>query len=229
MASTVGFVGPYPPRRSRGRRLLLGIAVVTGLLLGISQLPGLLPGLPNPFASRTIDRSQPAVLKSLVDLREYRATSANYQVLVDVEKDYKWVPSFVRGERTLFVAAGSVDGIVDFGALGPGNVRVSDDRTAVSITLPHARLGDARLDADRSYVYTRNRGLLDRIGGAVGGASTDAALYSRAQHKLAQAAAADPQIRTRAEQNTRATLEQMLRALGFDTVTVTFADPAGRR
>jgi hypothetical protein len=49
-------------------------------------------------------------------------------------------------------------------------------------------------------------------------------LYRLARDKM-QAAAAESDLRARAEQNTRAMLESMLRSLGYTQVTVTFRDP----
>ena len=105
------------------------------------------------------------LLKSLEDLSQYRAASANMQVVVDVEQDDKLLPSFIRGERTLFVAAGTVDAAVDFSGLSKdaGAVKVSDDRKAVTITLPAATLTEARLDPSRSRVYDRDRGITNRV------------------------------------------------------------------
>jgi hypothetical protein len=164
-----------------------------------------------------------------VDLSEYRAASANLQVVVDVEQDTDLVPSFIKGERTLFVAAGSVDAAVDFGSLGrsPGAVRVSEDRKAVTITLPAAQLTDARLDQSRSRVYDRDRGALDRIGDALSddGGADQQALYVLAERKLREAAAADPALLERAQDNTRAMLDGMMRGLGFERVTVRFERP----
>jgi hypothetical protein len=117
----------------------------------------------NPFGSETRDRSHPVLLKSLQDLSDYHAASANMEVVVDVEQDDKLLPSFIKGERVLFVAAGSVDGVVDFGGLeDPKNLQIDGD--AVTVTLPRAHLGDARLDPARTKVYDRDRGLLDRVG-----------------------------------------------------------------
>ena len=121
--------------------MLLVVAVAALLVL----LPALIPAL-NPFKEETVDRSGPVLLKSLENLSEYRAASANMQVVVDVEQDTDLVPSFIKGERTLFVAAGTVDAAVDFGGLGrsPDAVQVSDDRKAVAITLPAPQLTEAR-------------------------------------------------------------------------------------
>ena len=206
-------------------RPLLLVAAVVGLLIA---LPALVPAL-NPFKEKTVDRSGPVLLKSLQDLDEYRAASANLQVVVDVEQDTDLVPSWIKGERTLFVAAGSVDAAVDFRALGKsaGALRVNDDRTAVAVTLPPAHLTDPRLDQERSRIYDRDRGVLDRVGDAFSddGGADQQQLYVLAERKLAEAAAADPEILARAEENTRSMLEGMMRGLGFEKVTVRFERP----
>ena len=187
-------------------------------------LPALIPSL-NPFRSETKDRSGPVLLKSLEDLSEYRAASANLQVVVDVEQDTKLLPSFIKGERTLFVAAGTVDAAVDFSRLSKqkGAVKVSDDRRAVSLTLPAATLTEPRLDPARSRVYDRDRGLFDRVEEVFADNPADEQpLYRLATRKLTEAAQADPELRRRAQDNTRRMLEGMMRGLGFERVTVTF-------
>ena len=202
---------------------LLLVAAVVALLLA---LPLLIPSL-NPFDEETVDRSQPVLMKSLENLSEYRAASANMQVVVDVERDTDLIPSFIKGERTLFVAAGSVDAAVDFRRLGKGAVKVSDDRRAVTITLPPAYLTEPRLDTTRSRIYDRDRGVLDRIEDAVSddGGADQQAVYALAETKLREAAAADPAVLRTAERNTRSMLEGLLRGLGFEQVTIRFERP----
>src|SRR5215210_4532784 len=116
------------PRRARRRSPAGPLALLAAGAALLVGLPALVPAL-NPFKEETVDRSQPVLLKSLEDLSEYRAASANLQVVVDVERDTAHLPFFIKGERTLFVAAGSVDAAVDFGRLGKsrGTLRVSDD------------------------------------------------------------------------------------------------------
>jgi hypothetical protein len=211
---------------TRGLRgvLLSAVAVVALLLL----IPALLPSL-NPFHEETKDRSQPVLLKSLEDLSEYRAASANMQVVVDVEQDTNLIPSWIKGERTLFVAAGTVDAAVDFSGLSkdPDAVKVSGDRRSVTITLPAPTLTEPRIDPDRSRVYDRDRGILDRVDDAFSDRPGDEQpLYRLAETKLAEAAAADPELVATARRNTKAMLEGMMRGLGFESVTVSFHQPA---
>lgn len=198
--------------------------VVLAVLVAVFGARSLLPGLRNPFTPQTTDRSQPAVLKALEDLSQYRAASGHYQVIIDVEKDVRYIPSFIKGERTLFVAGGAVDAHVDFGRIGSDAVSVNEDRTAVTITLPHAVLSGARVEPARSYVYDRERGLVDRIGGAFGSdpaVTSERELYLLAEKKLMDAAD-DGDVTDRAEENTTSMLTSLMRSLGFTTVTVTF-------
>lgn len=179
--------------------------------------------LPNPFKSETVDRSQPALLERLSDLSEYRAASAELQVLIDVEDDVRFVPSFLAGQRVTFLAGGSVDGAVDFGSLGDDAVEIDGDE--VTITLPAAVIVDVDVDPDRSYVVNRERGVLDRIGGVFSDNPTgEQELYQLAEDKL-RAAADQSALRDRAERNTRNMLTALLRSLGFDKVTVVFEEP----
>ena len=215
------------PARSGWSRLAVVAALVGAVFLGAGRLGDFLPSIPNPFASDSVDRSQPALLQSVQDLSRYDAASGNLQVIVDTEDDARFVPSFIRGERTVFVAAGTVDATVDFSALDERAIVVSADRSAVTITLPPPTLSDPVVDPAQSQVAARQRGLLDRIGSALSDNPTsDRGLYLAAQDKM-RAAADATDLRARAEQNTRHMLEGMLGSLGFTTVTVNFtSNPA---
>ncbi len=95
--------GKRDARSSRGWLKVLGVgAAVLALLFAGSRL-SLLPGLDDFFGEETHDRSGPAVLKSIQDMSAYEAASGNFQVVVDLEKDTKFVPDVLRGTRTLFV------------------------------------------------------------------------------------------------------------------------------
>jgi len=199
------------------------VATVVAVVLVLQLLPGSL----NPFRETSVDHSQPAVLKSISDIGEYRASSANLQLVIDLERDTRFVPSFIKGERTLFVAAGTVDAGVDMTQLAPDAVKVDGDGKRATITLPPARLFTPNVDLKKSYTVDRQRGVIDRIGGLFGDGNDEKAVYEMAERKLREAAAADPQIIERAETNTRRMLTTLLESLGFEEVTVTFAPQPG--
>lgn len=192
-------------------------AVGFGLVIGLKALR---PG--NPLQEKTVDRSSPALLKSLTDLAELHAAEGRYQVLVDVEKDTRFVPSAVKGSRTVYSATGSVDALVDMSAIGPGSVRV--EGSTVYVNVPAIRLADPALDLTESRVINRDRGLLDRIGSAVGEErNPDRQLLILAEGKVGRAATEDAELRQRAEANARTTIAALVRGLGFTDVKVDFA------
>lgn len=211
---------------SRIARPLLALVVAAVLLVALGRGMGLL-NLRNPFAVKETDRSGPALMKALSDLKEFHGSSADYQQVVKIDKDRKFVPGFVAGSSTTFLATGSVDGVIDFSRLDPSAVVISGK--AVTITLPHAYLGPARLNAAQSHVLDRNRGVVDRAAAALGDGGTDDAYWKAGQTKIAAAAASDPAVLQRAEDNARATLTSLATSLGYESVTVEYAaDPAAQ-
>jgi hypothetical protein len=147
------------------RGILRSVVAVAAVVLGVVLLSAAVPSLPdlNPFDTETKDRSQPVVPalaraphgvpRGLREPRGHRRRGGG-----------RILPSFLQGEKTLLVAAGNVDAAVDFRGLGPDALRVSEDRRSVTITLPPAKLTEAKVDLDRSRVFDRDRGLLDRVG-----------------------------------------------------------------
>jgi hypothetical protein len=211
-------------RRARGGGLVLLLAAV-GIVAIVMMAGNIFGFLDFGFGGRTIDRSQPPLLVELTDLSEYHASSANFQVIIDVEDDTRFLPGFISGERALMVAAGTVDATVDFSGLRDENVVVSDDGKKVTITLPAPELDEVTLDNDRTYVESRSRGLFDRVGGVFSSNPTDdQELYQAAEGKLEEAAA-NSELTSLAETNTRSMLEGLLTSLGFEEVDVVFETP----
>ena len=212
--------------RSRSGWIVVGAILFCGLLAVTGILGSLLPSIPNPFSSRTVDRTQPALLQAMEDLSDYHAAAGNFQVLVDTEKDAKFLPSIIRGERTVYAASGSVDASIDFSNLGAQAIVVSEDRRSVTISLPPPTLDQPHLDLDNSRVVSRSRGLLDRLGSIFSDSPTgEHQLQVAAEAKMRTAAAASD-LPARAEQNTRQMLQGLLGNLGFTSVTVTFVPSA---
>jgi hypothetical protein len=213
---------PPPERRGNPWPFLTVLLVILAIVAAFLWIRGALPDFENPFAERTVDRTQEPILVAVRDIGEYRAASGDYQVVVDLEKDTR-LPSELLGERTLFVAAGSVDAGVDLSELGEDAVTVSDD-TGVTIELPPARLYDPDLDTSRSYVYDRQEGVLNRLGNVFGGdEGYEREAMLAAEREIAESARASDELVERAEGNTRAMLEGLVRGLGFERVAVSFA------
>ena len=178
------------------------------------------------FGSTEIDRSQPPLLVQLSDLAEYRAATSNFELVIDLENDVKFMPDFVAGERSVMVAAGTVDAKVDFSRLTEQNIVVSDDRKEVTIHLPAPQIADPRVDNERTEVVSRQRGVFTRIGSVFSDQPVnDQKLYVLAEEKLRIAAEAS-KLKELAEKNTESMLQAMLRSLGFERITIIFDPPA---
>lgn len=196
--------------------LVLAVLLVVGGRLAWSWV--------NPFGEQTVDRSQPVLLESIHNLSRFEAATGNFQVVVDLEKDANFLPDAIKGTRTLFVGAGNVDAYVDFSGLAKDALTVSKDRKQVSLRIPRAQLEKPNLDNSRSYVFAQQRGLLDRVQDFLSASPGDQReLYVLAEKKISEAAVSSD-LRARADTNTKAMLEGLLRSLGFTTVSVKFVD-----
>jgi hypothetical protein len=210
------------PRRPALRAITVVVVLVALVYAGL-EAAHRLPHWLNPFGETTKDRSAPVVLNSIQNLSRYEAATGNYQVVVDLEKDAKFLPSALRGERTLFVGNGNVDAYVDFSRIGNGALTVDTAHDTVTVRLPHAQLEKTNLDPKHSYVFARQRGLFNRFGDFFSSnPNQQQQLYVLAAQKIQDAANASG-LAQRADANTKQMLTNMLRALGYKTVTVSFA------
>ncbi|HYW25239.1 MAG TPA: DUF4230 domain-containing protein [Terriglobales bacterium] len=212
-------------RRRWARTVFAVVALALAVLVAavaVVQVRSLLQGIPTT-GTRTIDRSGPVLLQSMRDLSRYDAASGTFQVIVDLEKDTPFLPTAVVGQRTLFVAIGSVDAFVDFSHLDSDAIQVSGDRSTVQVRLPHAALDKPNLDHQRSYVFAQESGIVDRVRAFFDQSpNSQAELYQVAEKKIGDAASQSG-LKVRAEANTRTMLRDMLRSLGYQQVTVTYA------
>ncbi|MET9452616.1 DUF4230 domain-containing protein [Streptomyces cinerochromogenes] len=197
------------------------IVLVLALLFAGIRL-AVLPGIKDLFGTETHDRSGPALLKSIQDMSRYDAASGNFQVVVDLDKDAKFLPDAIRGTRTLYVGAGTVDAYVDLGRVGEKDVTVDGDRTSATIRLPHARLGRPALDPDHSYAVSKQRGLLDRLGDLFSDNPNSEQAVQRLAVRHIGDAAKRSGLTARAEKNTTDMLQGLLRSLGFTEVHIAY-------
>lgn len=233
--------GATPDSAAPRRRVPAPVAGVVGFVLGASLTVGLVLGVLsalrddlrdafwrvvvdglNPFTTSQVDRSETPVLLSIRDLARFVAAEAQYEVLVNLERDVRYVPGWLAGERMVLVVNGSVDAYVDFAGLDESAIEISDDGATVTVTLPEPELAEPRIDLDASHALTEDRGLVDRVGDLFA-SDTDARqeALARAQDQISDTATASD-LAERARATTTSTLEAMLSASGFDKVVVEF-------
>lgn len=230
MLPTAGGVGRRFPAGGRGysagMRWRSGVAVAVVAVVAVSVAAVLVaPRFSGP-GTDTVDRGGPALLKSLRDLSQYHASAGEFQVVLDIERDVRYVPAALAGQRTLFVASGTVNAYVDFGGLAEDALRVSPsapptgEPRSVELALPKAVLDKPNLDQERCYVFAQERGLFDRLASLVE-TPDQQPFYVAAERKIADAAR-ESGLAERADENTRKMLTGMFGALGYE---VAFKDP----
>lgn len=222
--------GPGGQQRPRRRLPSMG-SIVAALGIGVLALVGFLIvgaltglfSISNPFSTTTVDRSPPALLKEINDLSRFEAAQGKFEATIDVEHDVSILPSWVAGDRTVYIAQGTVDATVDFSAIG-GDAVQEDANGKVTITLPEPTLGKPALNSKASHVASRDRGLFNRIGGVFSDNPTsDREITLLAEKKLANAAK-ESRLVARAEKNTTAMLQGFLGRLGYTDVQVVYTE-----
>ncbi|MCX6499369.1 MAG: DUF4230 domain-containing protein [Arthrobacter sp.] len=198
-------------------KVIVGALVLTLVGLGVASVLGF-----SPFQLGRTDRDHPALLKSIQNVSQYHAAVGNFEVVIDDKTDDTWVPPIIAGRRTLFVAAGTVNAYVDMTRLADKDLTLSPDGKSARIRLPEAQLDKPNLDLDRSYTYSQDRGVLDRIADAIVAPEQEKKVQILAERKFTDAAEKS-ELRKRAVENTRSMLTGMFSSLG---IQVTFENAA---
>jgi hypothetical protein len=216
------------PRRSRGAGCLFWLAGLIALVLVVgigAKVTGLLPKIHNPFEKKTTDKSQPTLLLSIQDLSRFEAAAGNFQVIVDQKDTVKYIPDFIYSNRVLFVAAGSVDAYVDFSRIASDDIKADVNAKTVEIHLPAPQLDDVNLDQDKTYVYDESQGVANKVHDFFSNDPNKMQrFYQLGEQRIAQAAK-DSDLSERAAENTKKMLDQLLRSVGYTTITIAIASP----
>jgi hypothetical protein len=196
------------PLWKTGRIVAVALVAVVALLWVVSKVPDL-----NPFKTETHDRSQPALLQAVRDLSQYHAAEGDFQVIVDLEHDVSWVPDVIAGNRTLFVARGTVSAYVDLEGLSEKALTVDTEKKTVQVRLPDPKLAKPNIDQEHTYLYSQERGVWDRVKGLFD-PPDQREFYVLAEKKIATAAK-EAKLLQRAERNTRSMLAGIFTSLGY--------------
>ena len=177
-----------------------------------------------PFQTTEKDHSPPPILAELRELSDLHAAQAEFEVIVDQEKDVRFIPQAIAGERVQFVAVGTVDAVVDLTRLPTDAVRYDAATDSAVIYLPRPTIAEPVLDMDQSHVMNRDRGVLNRLGGIfTDNPTSELGLYEAAQTKMADAATRTGLVEM-AEDQAESMLEPLVRQLGVTTVEVRYYD-----
>lgn len=212
--------------KNGGKAVLFGAGAALAAILLIGFIGPRLFDVSLPFSQSSVDRSPPVVLTEIKDLAEFKAAEAEFEVIIDDETDVKWIPDFLAGERVQYVAVGSIGATVDFSQLTDDSIVFDEETGKAVIYLPAPTIEEPVIDFDDSGVMNRDRGVLDRVGGAFSDNPTgEEDLIVAAGDKMVEAVPSSDLL-DRAEKNTEETLTTLLSGVGVEEVDVIFEKPS---
>ena len=205
------------PARSRHPWLLATGALLLGIGLAFVVFPLLLLHASTRALSRLhwarethIDTSAPSVVEKIRQLSRLESVDYSIDKIVEGNRQAPGIPSFLVGDRLLFIAHGEVIAGVDLAQMGSGDVKVSGD--SVQVRIPAPKILVTRIDNARSRVYERSTGLL-----VPPDPNLESQVRQIAEQQITQAAL-DDKILDKARENARVSVTGLLYALGFHKV-----------
>ena len=210
---------PRVERRPSGwRYVIIGVLtflfaaslLMAGIVLGggASIVDRMLTGLgliPSPAATPTFISGE-AIVQQIRQISRLETTTYTIERVIEArQSDPQW-PDWLRGDKLLLIANGTVVAGVDMEQIQPADVVVAPDGKSVTVTLPPAEIfnRDAILNNAKTRVYDRQQGLLAPPNENL---ETDA---RRAAEGQLLAAACEENIMQRATDDARETVTKML-------------------
>jgi hypothetical protein len=211
-------------RRLERARLLIWVfgvlcGIVLAALMGLSAVwlrsgAGLIYLLRAALGSSTyVNIGQPTVVRQIQQLQRLETVLYTLENVVEGEHDYSSVlPKLLTADRILLIGHGEVVAGVDLGRIGSGDVIVQG--RSVVLRLPQPEIFSARIDNQKTHVYSRDTGILVPVDPNL---ETD--VRREAERQLREAALKDG-ILEAARRNAQATLTSFLKGLGFERVEI---------
>jgi uncharacterized protein DUF4230 len=161
-----------------------------------------------------VDASRPSVVSQIQKLQRLETVVFGMDKIVIGERESKYLPAFLAGDRLLLIVFGEVTAGIDLSGVQMGDVDVDPEGPAIRLKVPAPEIFSTRLDNERTRVYSRETGLFSRVDPDL---ETD--VRREAERQIRQAAV-ESGIMDTAKTNARATLTSFLQGLGFAQVTV---------
>ena len=155
-----------------------------------------------------VDTSRPTVVRQIQQLQRLETVVFNMDKIVSGGWESRYLPMFLAGERLLLVVDGEVTAGVDLGHIAAADIVVSGQ--TIRMKIPDPEIFSARVDNERTRVYSRETGLFTRVD-----PNLESDIRREAERQVRQAALDNGILRTAAA-NARTTMTSFLRGLGFE-------------
>jgi hypothetical protein len=159
-----------------------------------------------------IDLSRPAVVQRIQRLQRLESVVYSMEKIVTGTQDNAYLPRILGGDRILLIVHGEVTAGVDLAKLDDSKISIKDG--GIELELPQAEVFSARIDNEKTRVYSRETGLF-----TVPDPNLESEVRREAERQIRQSAIEGGILKTAAE-NARTSLSGLLEGLGFESVLV---------
>jgi hypothetical protein len=175
-----------------------GASLIDRVLTGVGLIPG-------PAATPQII-SGDAVVQEIREISRLETTTYTIERVIEAKQSDPTWPDWLRGDRLLLIANGTVIAGVDLGQLQQSDVVVAPDGQSVRVTLPPVQIFNRNsiLNNEKTRVYDRQTGIL-----AAPNQNLETQARQGAEGQLLQAAC-DEGIMQRATDDSREAVTKML-------------------
>jgi hypothetical protein len=200
-------------------------AISVAVLVLVTAIGGVLAGryllAPAPTSAKTVVRAGPPTIVAIRSLARLETAQFHMERVIDLRQKQEALMGLIDTEDAiLLVAAAQVSAGVDLEKVSDDDIEVDDERKTVSLRLPAPEIFDATLDNERTYVHTRDTGVLaDRVEGL------ETKARQEAERRLRQAAEEAGLLKV-ARDNAETTVRSLLKSLGFESIEIRFAEDA---
>ncbi len=159
-----------------------------------------------------LDMSRPAVVQRIQRLQRLETVVYSLEKIVTGTQDNAYLPRILGGDRILLIVYGEVIAGIDLAKLDESKITIQG--RSIELEMPPAEVLSARIDNERTRVYSRETGLFTLPNRDL---ETEA---RREAERQIRKAALDGGILATATENGRTNLSGLLEAFGFEHVVL---------
>ncbi len=159
-----------------------------------------------------IKKDRTAIITDIKELQRLETSSFTIEKIIEAGTQGNAFKELLFGDKLLLIAHGQVIAGVDLSKLNENDIIIQEK--SVTLTLPESEIFFTRIDERQTTVYDRSKGLLTK-----GSTNLETEARQAAEVSIKQAAC-EADILNDAAKNAERQMTAFLKALGFETVTV---------
>lgn len=201
--------------------LLGGIALLlVALIVGPQLFNSFVPNVPQQVREivatpTTTLRDRGGTILQIRSLNRLETQSFAAERVIEAKVERGNPLDLLLGDRLLLIASGEVVAGVDLSKLRDGDVTISPDGKTIQLKLPPSEIFSKSLNSERTRVYDRQQGVL-----APDNKDLESQARAQAEVEILNAAC-ENNIMQKSAEDARRSMEQFLKLLDFEQVTVT--------